>query len=245
MERQWVLGCPVDLQTPDVILQRMEEAMGHGDRLRIVTLNPEMVMAARHNKALASAVGNARCVVPDGVGVIMALRRRGVHAQRITGVDLAEMMMQRLASQGGIVFLLGGRPGVAQLAGERLCKRFPGLNMGGYADGYFDEEREELILTAIRHAKPHLLLVGMGVPRQEIWLSSHWEQMATPVAMGIGGGLDLWAGAIQRAPCWMQGMGLEWLFRVIQEPWRLRRLGVLPGFVVHMLLERREERNHV
>lgn len=245
MERQWILEAPVDLETAETILGRVTEIIHQGGSLRIVTLNPEMVMAARHNPELAQALLDGHFVVPDGIGIIMALQCRGVQGRRIAGVDLAEMIMKQIAPWGGRIFLLGGQAGVAERAGRVLTQRFPGLTLAGTADGFFDEAREQQILEAIRRSHPHLLLVGMGVPRQEIWLSTWWKQLNVSVGMGIGGGLDLWAGKTTRAPLWMRSVGLEWVYRVVREPWRLRRLHVIPSFIVSVLLGKGRKSEHV
>ena len=231
-----VLGCPVDLYPFSELCGIIMRKIRQGGKLRVVTLNPEMVMTAQKDSEFLLAIRHADVVVPDGVGIVIALRRTGCLVKRIPGVDLASQIMESLASIGGRVFFLGGRPGVSQRAAERLSKRYPGLIVVGACDGYFTVLEEPDLLEQIRTARPDLLLLGLGSPRQEIWLEKFWEKLDVSVGIGIGGGLDLWAGEAQRAPVWMRNYGLEWLYRVLKQPSRLRRVLVLPKFLLYVFL---------
>jgi N-acetylglucosaminyldiphosphoundecaprenol N-acetyl-beta-D-mannosaminyltransferase len=191
-----------------------------------------MVMAGLDNPELGAALRSAELVVPDGTGVVWALRRAGLRQQlRVTGVDLVEALLLRCAAQGLRLFLLGGQPGVAEEAAANLCRCYPGLDLVGVAHGYFSPAENSKVVAMINRARPDLLLVGMGVPRQEIWLQRQWGSLTVAVGIGVGGLLDLWAGRTKRAPDLLQTLGLEWAYRVWREPSRWHRLRVLPTFI--------------
>lgn len=200
---------------------------------RVVTLNPEMVMAARHDAKLRESIQHAALVTADGVGVIWAARLLGGGwLARVTGVDLVERLAALSAERGYRLFLLGGAEGVAAEAARRLRARYPGVVIAGICVGSPNDRDADAVLATIRQARPDALVVAFGVPAQEIWLTAHAEQLGVTVAIGVGGALDYIAGTVRRAPRWMRRAGLEWLFRLIRQPWRWRRMLALPRFVL-------------
>jgi N-acetylglucosaminyldiphosphoundecaprenol N-acetyl-beta-D-mannosaminyltransferase len=237
----FVLGIPIHPVSPEKTLEVLDQAIEAGTKMRIVTLNPEMIMRAQTDQRLARAICGADLTVPDGVGVVWAMRRKGIKGQtRIAGVDLIESLLdqRRLQNKRGLrLFLLGGRPGVAAEAGERLRLRWPFVEIVGSRDGYFSVQENEEVLQEVNKAAPDLLLAGMGLPKQELWLAEYWERLRVKLAVGIGGGLNLWAGRIKRAPQLVRRMGLEWLFRTFHEPQRITRLKTLPSFVLEVFRE--------
>lgn len=249
--RPRILGVPVDPigveEATDRIGEWMASVRGSGRRVRhVVTLNPEMVMRARDDVAFWDVLASADLVVPDGIGVVWGLRMLGVPvAGRVPGVDLAQSCLARAARMGAPVMLVGGTPGevggwpVAELAAYRLMQVVPGLRVAATHHGYFawGGEEEEALLAGIEQARPALLLVGMGSPRQELWIARHRERLAgaVGVAMGVGGSLDVWAGRTRRAPAFARRAGVEWLWRLLQEPRRAGRMRVLPVFAAHVL----------
>jgi len=170
------------------------------------------------------------------VGVLWAAQRQGVAlAERVTGSDGIYRICAAAAAQGWRVFLLGAAPGVAATAAQRLAAIYPGLVIvGAYAGSPTDEDWPE-IAARLAAAQPDVLLVAYGHPRQDLWIDRHRGELPAHVAMGIGGALDFAAGVAQRAPRWMQRLGLEWLHRLIRQPWRWRRMLKLPRFVVAVL----------
>jgi len=235
-----ILGFPVHLFDLENVASLLTEAIRSKPqaRIRVATLNPEMVMAGLDNPELGSALRSADLVVPDGTGVVWALRRAGFRQQqRVTGVDLVEATLARCAAGGLRLFLLGGKPGVAEKATANILRRYPGLNVVGSAHGYFSSPEDGKVVAMINRTRPDLLLVGMGVPRQEIWLDKQWRSLAVAVGIGVGGLLDLWAGRTKRAPGLLQTLGLEWAYRVWREPARWHRLRILPTFVRRVRME--------
>jgi len=241
-----ILGYPVNLiglEETVALLEKLLLAAEEGEkaRLRVVTLNPEMLMLGQMDPRLDSALQRADLIVPDGIGIVWALRRAGYkRQQRVTGVDLVESLLTRMAPAGLKVYLLGGEPGVAEAAAAQLQNRWPQVQVVGCHHGYFAEEMSPGLIKEINAAEPALLLAGMGVPRQETWLAEHWPALKVPLGIGVGGLLDLWAGRTVRAPRFLQRIGLEWAFRAWKEPQRLKRLRVLPKFIWRVWREQRD-----
>ena len=232
--RRQVLGVGVDFLDAEQAEERLHAFLAGGTHL-VATANAEMLFRAARDPKLAAALAAADLVLPDGAGVVLAGRLLGYgRFPRLPGVELAEALL----AEGPPTFLLGGRPGVAAAAAEHLVERHRAVRVVGTAQGYFTRAEESAVLDAVRRAAPALLLVGLGSPRQERWLAAHREALGVPLAMGVGGALDVFAGRVPRAPAWMGRVGLEWLFRLAVQPRRWRRSLVLPAFVWAVLRER-------
>ncbi len=203
----------------------------------IVTPDALAALRSRTDERYRRVVRDAGLVLPDGAGLIGALKLIGTPIQeRIPGVEFTEHLCRRAAYEGWRVWMLGGVPGVAEAAAERLAEKFPGLEVAGTCDGFFKPEKTDDICAAIRGAKTDILFVGLGVPKQEYWLEEYLGRTGAVVGMGIGGSMDVISGRLTRAPKAWQRVGMEWLYRVIQEPWRWRRLTKLPLFVWYLVL---------
>ncbi|GLV47531.1 UDP-N-acetyl-D-mannosaminuronic acid transferase [Thermus sp. LT1-2-5] len=234
MERLTLLGLPLDPVDMEEALRRIGGFLEGSRTCQVVTLNPEMAVRAQEDRALREAVLQAELVTPDGVGILWAARRLlGVRLpERVTGVDLTLALFRRYP--GLRVYLLGGRPGVAERAAQEAERL--GAKMVGFHHGYFREEAP--IVEAIQKAAPDLLLVGMG-ERQETFIHRHKPHLGAKVAMGVGGTLDVLAGEARRPPLWAQRLGLEWLLRVGLDPKRWRRAPRLLRFAYMVLKEGR------
>jgi N-acetylglucosaminyldiphosphoundecaprenol N-acetyl-beta-D-mannosaminyltransferase len=149
--------------------------------------------------------------------------------ERVTGIDLMLKIVEMCARQGLKIFLLGSEPGVAEEAASKLIESFPGINIVGTYHGYFEKDNE--VVKAIKDTKPDILFVGLGAGRQEKWLSKHLKELGVPIAMVIGGSLDVISGRKKRAPKWSQKLYIEWLYRLITEPERWKRQLALPKFL--------------
>lgn len=236
-----VLGFPVHSVSMNEAVGLVRKALVSGTKMRVVTINPEMIMAARENHRLAESLCRGDLIVPDGYGVVWALRRSGFKNQeRVAGVDLAEKILANGIPGGIRLFLLGGRPHVAEEAGKRLASSRPGIRIVGTTHGYFPPSDDEKIVNKINESRAQVLLAGMGVPRQELWLTNNWHKLKVTVGMGVGGALDVWAGKTKRSPYLFRKYGLEWLYRAIKEPARFGRLLALPSFVRLVLQEKTE-----
>lgn len=228
--RTWLLGAPVDATTlPDAAAWVLDAT--RGDRFRlVVTLNPEIVVGASRDPDLLAALRAADLSVADGVGVVAAARLRGARLPgRVPGVDLASEVM-RLGGDALDVYLLGGRPGVAERAGETVARRY-GCRVVGARHGYFERPAQDAEVCAeVAASGARLLLAGLG-PGQERFLFEHRRDLGPVVAIGVGGTLDVLAGTARRMPAWSRRMGVEWLLRVGLDPRRWRRIPNLARFV--------------
>lgn len=208
-----------------------------GATRQVVTLNVEMLYRAQHDPALRSLINQADLVVPDGHGVVWAGRRLGYRIpERVTGIDLIQALAACAGRQEWRVFLLGAAPGVAKAAALNLQRDYPGLRLVGTEHGYFADVEIVTVIRKIRDARPDLLLVALGSPKQEFFSWVHRQELGATVAIGVGGSFDVLSGRLRRAPALFQRLRLEWLYRVFQEPGRWRRLLVLPRFAGRVLL---------
>jgi N-acetylglucosaminyldiphosphoundecaprenol N-acetyl-beta-D-mannosaminyltransferase len=231
-----ILGVPVDAVTEGEAVAWVRAAMEQPGGRQIVTVNPEFLVRARSDPAFRAVLEAADLAIPDGAGLLWAARRRNqVIPQRVAGVDLIEALAGEAERTGWRFFFLGARPGVAQAAAAALQRRHPGLTVCGTLAGSPSPSDDAATAAAVRTARTDLLLVAFGAPAQDLWIARNLERSGARVAMGVGGAFDFISGQIKRAPDWMRRRGLEWLYRLGQEPWRWRRMLALPRFVVLVL----------
>ncbi|KJS14539.1 MAG: N-acetylmannosaminyltransferase [Peptococcaceae bacterium BRH_c4b] len=231
-----LLGAGIDRLSIEECTYRIGEFIEQGAPRFVVTLNPELLYQAQFYSELLDMVNQADLVTPDGVGIVWACRVKGEPVPgRVTGIDLMLGLLERAAEKGWRVFLLGSAPGVAEDAALNIVEKYPGLHVVGTHHGYFTPGDEPGLIEAIRKTRPHLLFVALGAPRQEQWIYAHRQRLGVPVAMGIGGSLDVLAGRVPRAPAWMQTLHVEWLGRLLRQPSRWRRMLVLPKFAFMVL----------
>ncbi len=199
----------------------------------IATANAEMLMMAREDQELKNVLGRCDLVVPDGAGILWAGEQLGTpFPERVTGADLAQALLLLSPEKKWPVYFLGGAPGVAEKAMRRFSAEKKPLLAAGSHDGYFDGAEEARIIREIRESGTKLLLVGMGVPKQEKWLLRHKEELGPVLAMGVGGVFDIMAGHLKRAPLWMQRHRLEWAYRLFLQPSRIGRMTALPRYML-------------
>ena len=204
---------------------------------QICTVNPEFIIDARRDPTFATVLARADLCVPDGAGVLWAARCAGQPLrERVTGSDGIYRICARAAARGWRVYLLGAAPGVAEQAAAVLAGRYPGLTVAGcYAGSPADAEWPD-ICARLDAAAPDILFVAYGHPRQDFWIAHHHAELPAAVAVGVGGAFDFVAGVAQRAPVWMQRRNLEWLHRLVTQPWRWRRMLKLPVFAGLVLM---------
>jgi len=238
VRRPALWGFPVDNVSADYVLSKIFSWTRNSSQGRyIVTLDALAALRAKRDESFRERIRGADLVLPDGKGLTMALRFLGKPVQqRIAGVDLVEKMC-RLASYERIpVYFYGGKKGVAEEAAARMAARYPGLRVAGTAHGYQDEEGHENVLEDIRFSGARFVFVALGVPKQEEWMAQNAAGFPGAVCIGVGGSFDVLSGRLKRAPQGWQKTGCEWLYRLIQEPWRWRRVASLPIFVFWVLL---------
>ncbi len=220
-----LLGVRVDDVTMDETLAQVGAFVQAGGPHQIVTVNPEFVMAAQHNQAFADVLHRADLAVPDGAGLALAARWTQQQLRgRVAGVELCERLASLSAQYGWRLFLLGAAPGVADEAAAALKRRFPAMVLAGTFAGSPRPVDEAHIQSLIAAAKPDVLLVAYGAPAQDLWIARNQPLLQVPVAIGVGGTFDYLSGRVLRAPLWMQRLGLEWLFRLVRQPWRWKRI---------------------
>jgi N-acetylglucosaminyldiphosphoundecaprenol N-acetyl-beta-D-mannosaminyltransferase len=225
------LGAPIDRVTGPELLEYVRERVANGPPAWAATVNVEYVMRARSDAAFLALLEQANLATADSYGILWALRRRGIDlGGRVGGSDLIWSIPAQASAEGHGVFLLGGRPGVAAAAGNRLAEAFPSLRICGTHSGSPSSEDEDAIVDLIRQSKADILFVAYGSPRQDYWIARNLARSGVSFAMGVGGSLDYVAGRARRAPRWMRERGLEWTWRLMREPWRWKRMLAIPRF---------------
>jgi N-acetylglucosaminyldiphosphoundecaprenol N-acetyl-beta-D-mannosaminyltransferase len=207
-----------------------------------IAFNPERSVKAQRDPRVAEALLEADLRFPDGVGVVWAARRRGAQGvERVAGIELAERTLGLAGDEGLPVYFLGASPGIAEEAADAMGGRMPGLRVVGTRDGYFSGSEEPAVVDEIRESGAALLLVAMGSPRQELFIQRHRAALGVGAAMGVGGSFDVWSGHVRRAPGWAQTLGVEWLWRLVTNPRRLKRQAALPVFAWRALTQAPED----
>jgi N-acetylglucosaminyldiphosphoundecaprenol N-acetyl-beta-D-mannosaminyltransferase len=226
-----VLGCRVDRVDTGAALARIEQLLSAGTAAQVVTLGAEMANLAHDDARYRDIINAADLVIPDTIGIVLASRWMGMPLpERVAGIDLIERICTLAAQRGLPVYLLGGAPGVARAAGVTLMQRHAGLRVAGAEHGYFEAAQDAAISDRIAGSGARLVFVGLGFPRQEYWIRDHLARLGAAVCIGVGGSFDVLSGRRARAPVAMRRLGLEWLYRLVCEPHRLRRQLALPLF---------------
>ncbi len=236
-----LFGVPIDRISCQQAIERLDEFVSKNKPSFVVTPDTLAILRARRDKEYLGITKKADLVTPDGAGILWASATLDTPLiERITGIDLINKICISAVEKGYKLYLLGSESTVIDRAVINLKDRFPRINIVGYYHGYFDKinlnndknnKSEKDIIKEIQDKKPDFLLVGLGVPKQELWIAKHKDELGVPVCIGIGGSFDVLSGKIPRAPLWMQNHGMEWIFRLIKEPKRLKRVVALPYFM--------------
>jgi N-acetylglucosaminyldiphosphoundecaprenol N-acetyl-beta-D-mannosaminyltransferase len=236
-----ILGVRVDDATYDELMDKVDAFVNSDKPHHVITVNVEMLIAAHDDPGFAAVLGGGDLNVADSVGVMLAARLLGRPLQeRVTGSDGIFRLAAHSARMGYRPFLLGAAPGVAELAAQSLRTANPGLDVAGAYAGSPRSSEEDDIIRRVRSANPDLLLVAYGVPAEEKWIARNRLRLGVPVMMGVGGAFDFAAGVTKRAPGWIRRLGLEWLYRLVREPWRWRRQLALPRFSMLVMKQKLE-----
>lgn len=236
-----ILGVWVDMvnipRAVDKIMQFFDDDGLH----KVYTPNSEIIMAAYKDDNFRDILNDAELLTADGIGVVYASKILGKPiTERAAGYDILCEVLERIKGTSRSVFLFGGKPGVAELAEEKLKERFPGIVIAGTRNGYFKPEEEEDIVSQINSSGAELLLVCLGAPKQELWINKYKDKLNVKVAMGVGGSLDVFAGTALRAPVFYCKHGLEWFYRLMKQPSRAGRMLALPKFGFTVLIKGRK-----
>lgn len=244
VEKIDILGVKVDRVDMAMAMDIFRGLMDTPGCSQIVTPNSEIVVNAAKDETLARLIREADLVIPDGIGLVYASKLMGQPlSERVTGIDFAETALAWLSQRGGSVYFLGSKPdagmgdgkSVAQLAAEKKKKQYPRLVIAGARDGYFKKDEEEELVEEINRSGADFLCVALGSPKQELFVADYKDRLKVKAAVGVGGTLDVWAGTLSRAPEFYQKHGLEWLYRFVQEPTRVKRMAALPLFMLKVI----------
>ncbi|HMQ32064.1 MAG TPA: WecB/TagA/CpsF family glycosyltransferase [Chloroflexaceae bacterium] len=237
-----ILGVAIDDLSEDEAVARVDAMIRSGRPHQICTVNPEFVVEARRNPAFAAALAGADLRTPDGFGLLLAARYLGAPLRgRVTGVELTWRLAALSAGRGYRIFMLGAAPGVAEEAAAALRARHPSLQVAGCFAGSPAPRHEPFLRQLIAAARPDILLVAYGHPRQDLWIARNQPALQVPVAIGVGGVFDYLSGRVPRAPGWLRRLGLEWLYRLARQPARWRRImDAVPRFAWEVVRHRGE-----
>lgn len=226
-----VLGVGFDDVTLEEAAERAMALLEEEGPHLAATPNPEIVQIARRDPEFSRVLTEASLVIPDGIGVVYASRILGRPLKgRVPGIEFASVLMERMAGTGKRLYLLGAKPGVAELAAGNLQARYPGLVVCGTHDGYFQEDGP--VVEEIRRAGADVVFVCLGAPKQEKWIAANGADTGARLLVGLGGSLDVFAGQVKRAPEVFRKLGLEWFYRLCMQPSRIGRMAKLPLFLV-------------
>jgi len=236
-----ILGVPIARLTIQAALQRLVRLHAETGPSLVAYANAHTLNLASRDPGYREVLRSAAIVLNDGSGVGIAARLWGrPFPANLNGTDLNPLILGLAADEGWPVYLLGARPGVAGVAAQKMTERFPGLEVVGTHSGYFAAAEETDVVAEIRASGAELLMVALGNPLQETWLARHLEATGVRVGIGVGAFFDFTAGSVARAPSWMNRWGIEWVWRLAQEPGRMWRRYVLgnPAFLARVVRER-------
>jgi N-acetylglucosaminyldiphosphoundecaprenol N-acetyl-beta-D-mannosaminyltransferase len=238
-----ILSVPIHNITQAETLSLIADFIASRQPHQLCTANPEFVMAAQADSEFMTILRDADLCLPDGVGLLWASKVLGKPLrERVAGSDLVPAIATEAAERGWRVFFLGAAEGVAERTASILRSRHPQLIVAGTWAGSPDPKEDEAITARIRAARPDVLFVAYGAPAQDKWIARNRDRLGAPAMLGVGGAFDFIAGVAERAPRWMQKLGLEWLHRLIRQPWRWKRMLALPQFAIAVLLYNRQRR---
>ena len=227
-----ILGTEIDCLTQSEVIDEIAAFVASQEPHYIVTANAEITYMAWQDSKMQQVVNNASLVTADGSGILWAANELGTPLkERVTGIDLVYAICEEAAKKDWKIYLLGAVEGEAAEAAKRLTEQYH-CNIIGTHHGFLrDKEVNQAVLAELTAKKPQIVLVAMGAPRQEYWITEHMHELPPAVYMGIGGSLDVISGNLKRAPLWVQKLSLEWLYRVIKQPSRFKRILALPKFM--------------
>lgn len=232
LETITLLGVKVHRITMAQTLEAIRGFINSGRPHMIATADASMIAMAQSDADLREIINTADLVTPDGSGLLKGSQILGVPLiERVSGVDIAREICRLSGEMGFSVFFLGSEPGIASAAADNLQKQFPKMLVAGTHHGYFKPEQDAEIIQIVRESGASVLLAGMGIPRQEKWIKKYLSELGVSVAMGVGGSMDVFSGKLKRAPKWYQDHGLEWVYRLCQDPSKIKKVSILPRFM--------------
>lgn len=243
MKKTKILGVEISALNFAESIEKVESFINlDGACHMIFTPNPEVIMRAQKDSEYMKILNCGDLVTADGIGILIASKLNKVKIkERTPGADLITAVFEKMKERGLSVYLLGSAPNVAQAAAINIEKKYKGVKVVGFSDGYFDKKKERIILRELQKLKPELLLVGIGFPAQEKWIYENRKRLPVKAAIGCGGSIDIFAGKVNRAPATLRRWGLEWFYRLITQPKRFIRMLALPVFLIKVVSKRIKE----
>lgn len=237
MDKINVLGVKIDKVTVESATDKIFEMLKEDRNHTVFTPNSEIIYMAYKDPDFCNILNSADMLTADGIGVVYASKiLKNPLSERAGGYDIACKVIEHIAETGDRLYLFGGKPGVAELAAEKLKNKYPFINIVGTRNGYFSPEENGAIVDGINESGADIVFVCLGAPMQEKWIFENREKLSCRVMMGIGGSIDVFAEVAQRAPEKWQKLGLEWLYRLSKEPKRFWRMLALPKFALTVLV---------
>jgi N-acetylglucosaminyldiphosphoundecaprenol N-acetyl-beta-D-mannosaminyltransferase len=236
--KETILGVDVSTDNYDSLTSKLLKKIDNREKAFIVAINPEKIIKAQDDPSLMQLLNSADFQIPDGIGVILASKFKGGQIrERVTGIDMMLKLCETAAKHEKKIFLYGGKPGRADEAKVKLEEMYPGIQIAGTLHGY--EKDQQVVRDAINQSQADIIFVAMGSPAQENWIIANKEVLHPSVYQGVGGSFDVISGKIERAPESFQKLGLEWLYRLMKEPWRIKRQAVLPLFLIRAITSKK------
>ena len=237
-KRAKILGFEVDLLSFDDALAFIKNK-SESQSTQTVTINPEMIALGENNQEFGGILKTADLIIPDGFGIKLGLKIKGINQERIPGIEFAKKLIEYCAENELPIALLGAKEETLQDASNNLLKEFPKLNIAYKRNGYFNSEEEKVIVEELKAISPKLVLVALGVPKQEIFIKNIKSDFTNTMFVGVGGSFDVWSGKVKRAPVFFRKIGCEWFWRLIKEPSRFNRMfPTLPLFLFKVIIEK-------
>ncbi|MFH0702899.1 MAG: WecB/TagA/CpsF family glycosyltransferase [bacterium] len=237
--RAYILNYPIDLVNMENAVDFIEDSIKSIKGGQVITINPEMIIQATRNPKLSRIIEQAELIIPDGTGIILALKKLGIKdISQIPGIEFSEALIQRCVQKNYAIGFLGASKDIIENVIKEFKIKYQSINIVFMHDGYFDEEEELRIIDELKISKPQVLFVALGVPKQELWIAKHKQMLSSIIMIGVGGSFDIWAKKIKRAPEFFRKFGLEWLFRLISQPSRFKRMfPSLPLFFIKIMFD--------
>ncbi|WP_368248188.1 WecB/TagA/CpsF family glycosyltransferase [Clostridium perfringens] len=231
-----LLGYKIFSDNKEELLKEIENKK----RVNIISGNPEVLYNGIKNEFLRNSFTKEDAlIIPDGVGTLLAAKINGIDiTEKIAGIEVMNMLLEEARDKNLKVFLLGAKEEILIKCKEKIKENYDGINIVGSNNGFFDLDNCDDLIEKINESKADILFVAMGAPRQEVFIEKYKDKLCCKILMGVGGSFDVFAGNVNRAPQFMINIGMEWLYRVAKEPWRIKRLGSIPKFLLLSLKER-------
>ncbi|MGM8250333.1 WecB/TagA/CpsF family glycosyltransferase [Clostridium perfringens] len=231
-----LLGYKIFSDNKEELLKEIENKK----RVNIISGNPEVLYNGIKNEFLRNSFTKEDAlIIPDGVGTLLAAKINGIDiTEKIAGIEVMNMLLEEARDKNLKVFLLGAKEEILIKCKEKIKENYDGINIVGSNNGFFDLDNCDDLIEKINESKADILFVAMGAPRQEVFIEKYKDKLCCKIFMGVGGSFDVFAGNVNRAPQFMINIGMEWLYRVAKEPWRIKRLGSIPKFLVLSIKER-------